>query len=88
MTATRLAEWKAPTGRILRPGATFKVEGRRGRWRFLCFVDGPCPHVEAVDAAKRSGNIRAFRPEAVHSVSMPAWATETDTARANTVDVP
>ena len=85
MTATRVSEWKAPTGRILRPGATFRVQGRRGRWRFLAYCDGPCPHVEAVDAGKRTGNVRCFRPEAVFGVSAPAWAD--DAAGSETVDV-
>lgn len=81
MSATRLDQWKGPTGRILRPGATFRVTGRRGRWRFLAFVDGPRPHVEAVDAGKRSGNVRCFRPDAIYGVSTPAWTVESAPAK-------
>lgn len=66
-TRTRVLRWKAPTGRWLEPGHTFEARGRHGTFRFRAFVDGPDPHVEAVDA---DGRLRAIRPETIHTVSI------------------
>lgn len=73
----RVTEWRGPTNRILTPGATFKVRGRNGRWRFLAYVDSPSPHVEAVRASDGPGaNVRCFDPSLIHSVSPPTGESQ------------
>lgn len=72
--AERLLEWKAPTGRRLKPGATFKHRRRSGTWRFVAYVDHPtAPHVEAVKVGGRTtkgrANVRALTPDGVYNVS-------------------
>lgn len=68
-TLPRLHSWQAPTGRYVERGQIVRIEGERGRWKFLAYVDHPRhPHVEVVSTGSVK-SIRAFDPARVHGVS-------------------
>lgn len=67
--AERLERWQAPTGKWLERGQTFRVEGRRGEWKFLAYVAGDDPHVEAVRISTTGPtSVRCIRPETITRV--------------------
>lgn len=65
----RLEEWKAPTGRYVERGQIVRIEGERGKWKFLAYVDHPRhPHVEVVSTGSVR-SVRAFEPDRVSQVT-------------------
>lgn len=69
----RVRRWKAPTGRWLDPGKTFKIKnvpGAKnlpGEYVFMAYVEADPPYVECRRSGK--GNIRCIDPARVYEVS-------------------
>jgi len=66
--AERITRWKAPTGRWVEYGNTCRVEGMRGKFKFLAYVI-PVKGSPYVDAKDSRGLIRAVDPAKVYAVS-------------------
>lgn len=64
----RITNWQAPTGRYLKPGTTFKVNGKKGKFTFIAYVV-PAKGSAYVEAKDTRAKIRCLFPDEVHTVS-------------------